>query len=313
MSIPQAFKDFGVIKKYQLAPLTYMKVGGIADYFYQAKSRDDLVKIINAAHQANMPVFIIGGGSNILFSDDGFRGLVIKNRADHILADTNNPNRLIVESGTIVNQLVRHSLNANLAGLEEFLGIPGTVGGAVYNNSHHLSHLIGDYIHSVEVVTREGVVKVLSQKDMNFAYDYSILQKTHDIVLTVTFALTPGDGPKLWELAQKALKRRRDTQPLEMPSSGCMFKNIGRDNAVKFNTPEGATAAGYLIDKAGLKGYTIGGAQVSDKHANFIVNLGNAKSSDIKNLSDHIINVIRDKFGVTLEREVFIIPPVQKY
>ena len=297
---------------------TYMKVGGPADVLFIAKSIDDLQKAIVAAIKFDLPYIVLGGASNVLVKDGGIRGLVIKNRSDGIrligFKGINQKEGISVshgiieaESGVIVNQMVRFSIENELEGLEEFLGIPGTVGGATYNNSHHLTHLIGDYIESVTVIDEKGEVKVLSKQEMKFDYDYSRLHNTKEIILKVTFSLKKGDPKILWSRAHQALQRRRDTQPLEMPSSGCMFKNIGKANALIYNTPNHQTAAGFLIDISGMKGIKLGGAQVSQKHANFIVNLGSAKASDIIKLSDKIISEIQKRFGLVLEREVFII------
>lgn len=294
----------GVIKNHSLAPYTYAKVGGPAEYFYEAKSKTDLIAVLTAAIKDKVPFRLLGAGSNILVSDSGVAGLVVRNRANHLKFQDN---LVMAETGVVVNQLVNQSLSHGLQGLEEFLGIPGTVGGAVYNNSHHLKHLIGDYIVAVEVLNPSGEVVTLKNEDMEFAYDYSRLQHSGEIALEVTFGLKSHHNPEeLRQLAEAALKRRRTTQPLEYPSTGCMFKNIGEKNAREFHTPDGITSAGALIDKAGLKGLKIGGAKVSDLHANFIINTGRATAADYKEISDLMIKKVKEKFGVTLEREVFL-------
>lgn len=297
---------------------TYMKVGGPADVFFIARSEEDLKTAVRAAIKHHLPYHVLGGGSNVVIRDGGLRGLVVKNRADKIslagfkgtvTASRAGVNSALVkaESGVIVNYLVRFTLEESLGGLEEFLGIPGTVGGAIINNSHHLGHLIGNYIQNVTVLDRHGKEKVYSQKELQFAYDYSILQRTHEVVLSAIFSLKSADKNVLWQKAEAALRRRRDTQPLEFPSSGCMFKNIGQAAALTYNTPNHATSAGFLIEAAGLKGERVGGAKVSEKHANFIVNTGTATAKDILTLAQKIRTTIKAKYGVTLESEVFVL------
>jgi UDP-N-acetylmuramate dehydrogenase len=305
-------------KNFPLSQITWMKVGGPADVFFVSHTKQDLIDIVSLCIKYDQKFTVLGGGSNILIKDGGIRGVVIQNKCNKISlvgikgGVVNKKTgissvSLKAESGAFVNALVRYSIDESLEGLEEFLGIPGTVGGAVFNNSHHLDHLIGDNIVEVEVIGKDGEIKSYSQAKMKFGYDYSILHQTKEVVLSATFKLSLGDNQKLWQKAEAALKRRRDSQPLEVPSSGCMFKNIGQSQAFQFNTPDHQTSAGFLIDKAGLKGKQIGGAQVSQVHANFIVNTGNATAADIIKLKDFVAKSVKDKFGVTLETEVFFI------
>jgi UDP-N-acetylmuramate dehydrogenase len=317
-AIEEALGKDRVVRNAPLKNHTWIKAGGNADLFFIAKSRQDLLDAVKVAHEQKTPLFMLGGGSNLLIRDGGLRGLVVKNRATNItLAGIKGgvvkgktgikEVSVKAESGVSINQLVRYAIDESLEGIEEFLGVPGTIGGAVYNNAHHLTHLIGDYISVVEVVTLAGEVKTYTGKQMKFAYDYSIIQETKDIVLSATFSLKTGDKAKLWALAEAALKRRRATQPLEKPSSGCMFKNISTADALANNTPNHTQSAGQLIDLTGLKGMKIGGAEVSTVHANFIVNNGGASASDVLKLSKAVIDRVKERFGVTLEREVFIV------
>jgi len=305
-------------KNFPLSQITWMKVGGPADLFFIAHTKQDLIDIVSLCYKHDQQITVLGGGSNILVKDGGIRGVVVQNRSNKISlvgikgGVVNKQTGISTvsiraESGTFVNALVRYTIDESLQGLEEFLGIPGTVGGAVFNNSHHLDHLIGDNIVEVEVIGADGKIKTYSQNQMKFDYNYSILQKTKEIILTATFKLSTGNNQKLWEKAEAALKRRRDTQPLEVPSSGCMFKNISQSQALQYSTPDHQTSAGFLIDKAGLRGKQIGGAEVSKIHANFIINTGNATASDIIKLKDFVAKSVKDKFGVTLDTEVFFI------
>lgn len=297
---------------------TYFKLGGPADLLYEANTTDELVSSVQSAILYQVPYLVIGGGSNILVTDAGFRGLVIKNRTGGILlkgfAGGVDKGKLDLkeaivqaDSGVPANQLIRYTLDQGLAGLEPFLGLPGTVGGAIYNNSHHLGQLIGDHVAEVEVLDYGGSRKKYLAKDLDFSYDHSLLQKTKEIILTASFLLKQGDKDQLWETANAAVKRRATTQPLGSASSGCMFKNIPLSDAMRLGTPGTTQSVGYLIDKAGLKNTRIGGAYVSETHANFIVNDGTATSQDVLDLVAKIKAEVKTKFGVNLELEVIVI------
>lgn len=301
-----------------LAKHTYFKLGGPADLFFEALTVQDLHLAVKAAQDFQVPYFVLGGGSNILVTDRGFQGLIIKNKTGQIQLKgfTGSANQgkvdlkeVIVQadSGVPANKLIRYTIEENLQGLEEFLGLPGTVGGAVYNNSHHLGELIGDRLVEVVVVDHQGELKKYLQKDLKFEYDYSLLHKTQETILTASFQLKRRDKAKLWEIATAAVKRRAATQPLGAPSSGCIFRNISMADAMRIGTPDHLTSAGYLIDKAGLKGTRVGGASVSDVHANFIVNDGTATSQDVLDLVKIIQAQVKEKYGVNLELEIFLL------
>lgn len=301
-----------------LSKHTYFKLGGPTDLFYEARTTDELASAVQAAILYKIPYLVIGGGSNLLVTDAGFRGLVIKNRTSNIqlkgFAGGVEKGKLDLkeaiiqaDSGVPANQLIRYSLDQGLAGLEQFLGLPGTVGGAIYNNSHHLGALIGDRVVEIEVLDSAGNRQKYLQKDLHFEYDYSALHKTKDIVLTASFLLVHGDKDALWTVANAAVARRSTTQPLGSASSGCMFKNIPLSDAMRLGTPATTQSVGYLIDKAGLKGLRVGGAVVSAVHANFIVNDGTATSQDVLDLTTNIKTVIKAKFGVSLELEVVVV------
>ena len=305
-----------IIQNEPLARHTYFKLGGPADEFVEVKTQAELEEAVRYAVTKKIPYLVLGGGSNILVSDQGFRGLVIKNRltgiklkgfAGGVAAGKVDLKEVLIEaeSGVPANLLIRYTLDQGLSGLEEMLGLPGTVGGAVYNNSHHLDKLWGDHIVEVEVLDQEGKRKKYGRDELHFAYDYSIFHKTRETILTATFQLKHGDKTALWEIATAAVKRRSATQPLGIPSSGCMFKNISLADKMRLGiqTP----SAGYLIDKAGLKGLRVGGASVSEVHANFVVNDGTATSQDVLDLIRDIQVKIKAKFGVDLEKEVVVI------
>lgn len=301
-----------------LAKHTYFKLGGPADLLYEAKTADELASAVQSAILYKVPYLVIGGGSNILVTDAGFRGLVIKNKTSGIqlkgFAGGVEKGKLdlkeavvLADSGVPANLLIRYTLDQGLQGLEDMLGLPGTVGGAVYNNSHHLDKLFGDHIIEVVAVDLEGKIKKYTQKELKFDYDYSIFHKTKETILSASFQLKRGDKDALWEIANAAVKRRATTQPLGVPSSGCMFKNIPLADAMRLGTPDTIQSVGYLLDKAGLKGLKVGGASVSTVHANFIVNDGTATAKDVLDLTAKIKTIIKEKYGVSLEEEVIII------
>lgn len=299
-----------------LSKHTYFKLGGPADLLYEAKTVDELASSVQAAILYKVPYLVIGGGSNLLVTDAGYRGLIIKNKTSSIQmkgfvggvekGKVDLKEAIVqADSGVPANLLIRYTLDQGLAGLEDMLGLPGSVGGAIYNNSHHLDKLFGDHIVEVSALDKEGKIKKYTQIELQFDYDYSIFHKTKEIVLSASFLLKKGDKDQLWEIANAAVKRRGTTQPLGAPSSGCIFKNIPLADSMRLGTP--TQSVGYLIDKAGLKGLRIGGAYISDVHANFIVNDGTATSLDVLNLIKEIKTKIKVKFGVDLELEVILI------
>ena len=299
-----------------LAPLTYMKVGGPADLLYMAYSAQELTEAVRAAIRFKIPYLILGGGSNVIVGDKGIRGLVIKNRADHVVIKhfkgkgkgtsmAIEEARVVAESGVITNLLVRKTIDEGLAGLEYFLGVPGTIGGAVFNNSHFQTELIGNAVETVNVLTGKGDARTYTNRQMRFAYDSSALQKTREVITSITFLLKGGIAKELWKKAEEYAKYRAQTQPLQFPSSGCMFKNVDSRRGTYGQSKKGLTSAGYLIEQAGLKGTKIGNAMVSEKHASFIINTGGASAQDVLKLANLVRRRVKEKFGVRLEMEVF--------
>jgi len=302
-----------------LAGYTTIKIGGPADLFYEAFSKEDLIKAVKVANENQIPYFVLGLGSNVLVSDSGFKGLVIKNRANKIhiaglkgqfLKTKKSIEEILVEaeSGVLINQLVRFTLDEGIEGLEFFLGQPGTVGGSLWINSHNMRRqkFLGDFIKQAEILTPLGEKKVVSRDYFNFGYDYSIVQKTKDLILSAVFKLIPGNKQALWLKAQAELDYRKESQPV-LPSLGCTFKNIRRSDAICLATPNHTTSAGFLIDKTGLKGIKIGNAQISEFHGNFIVNLGDASASDVIKLIKLCEIKIKEKYGIKLEKEIFLL------
>ncbi len=301
-ALQSAFPNLSFKLDEPLSSHTYMKSGGPAEIFVIVNKKEDLENLVIWCEKNQQKYLVLGGMSNSLVPDEGIKGLVIKNMVSgtRTIPLDENTYYFEVESGTPTNLAVRASIDQSLKGLEYFLGVPGTIGGAIYNNSHYLKELIGNDVDQVDVIVKSGIKKTYTKDEMRFAYDYSILQETHEVITTIRFKLKKGNKDELEQRARVATKRRADTQPLGIPSSGCMFKNPMMPSGLR----EGA---GKLIDEAGLKGARIGDAVVSDKHASFILNTGHATTSDVLKLAEHVKTVIKKKYGVELELEVFLV------
>lgn len=299
-----------------LSRYTTFKIGGPADVFYEAKTKDEFVVAVKLSRETGMPLYIFGGGTNILIGDRGIRGIVIKNSSQNIsirgvrgsMEPGVSKKTVFVEAdaGVPMNKLVRFTIEEGLSGLEMQLGLPGSVGGAVYMNSKWTKPegYVGDAVYQAQVLTPEGEIKTVSREYFHFAYDYSILQKSGDIVLSVTFALLQDEKEKLWETANGSIGYRRETQPQGVFSAGCTFKNISKATALMASTPNLTTSAGFLVDNAGLKGKRIGDAEISSVHANFIINRKNATAADVVELIETARVAVKEKFGVDLEEEL---------
>jgi UDP-N-acetylmuramate dehydrogenase len=283
-----------------LARHTTIQVGGPADWLVDVRSPEALECVLKAAEEASAPVTLLGGGSNVVVSDDGLRGVVLRVRLTGLSRPA--PDVVRAEAGVTMNGLVRWLVGQGLAGLEAWAGTPGTVGGAIFGNAHYAGRNIGDHVREVRVVTRDGRSGVISRADMAFGYDVSRLQTSGEILMSADFEVRPGDPTDLRAVARASLAHRKRTQPLALPSAGCMFQNPdpGRDTL-----PPGMPAsAGALVDRAVLKGFRVGGAAISNVHANFVVNDGHATARDIHRLTEAVRRAVRDQFGVDLRNEV---------
>ncbi|HEX6322687.1 MAG TPA: UDP-N-acetylmuramate dehydrogenase [Vicinamibacterales bacterium] len=283
-----------------LAPLTTFKVGGAADWLIDARSEDELRAALAIADGAGQPVTILGGGSNVLVSDAGVRGLVIRVRPMEISQPA--PDRVRADAGLTINGLVRWTIGRGIAGLEAWAGTPGTVGGAIYGNAHFGGRNIGDLVAAVRLISPQGRAQTVPAGDMEFGYDTSRLQRTREILLWAEFLAGPGDPEALRAVARASLAHRKKTQPLDTPSAGCIFQN---PDPARDRVPEGIPpSAGALVDRAGLKGSRAGAAKVSETHGNFIVNEGGATAADIRALIDRCKAAVRERFGVALREEI---------
>ncbi|MBI5449459.1 UDP-N-acetylmuramate dehydrogenase [Candidatus Gottesmanbacteria bacterium] len=299
-----------------LAPYTTLKIGGLADAWCEVHSVDDLVEVATAARIRNIPVTLLGGGSNVLISDKGIRGLVIKNNTESISMrgargklSAGKSERLVyveADSGVVMNKLVRFTCDEGLAGLEMHLGLPGTVGGALYMNSKWMrpEGYVGDVVYQAEILDEKNIRRIVPNSYFQFGYDYSSIQKTHDIVLRVVFVLAQSDVKHLWQIANASIAYRRQTQPQGVRSPGCTFRNISAAQALISSLPEGSTSAGFLLDHAGVKKYCVRDAEISNVHANFIVNKGKATADDVVQLINRAKEQVKRQFGVTLEEEI---------
>jgi UDP-N-acetylmuramate dehydrogenase len=283
-----------------LAPFTTFRVGGPADLLLETRGSDDIVRALKLANGLGVHVTMLGGGSNVLVSDAGVRGLVIRPRGGEVAFEGE---RLVrADAAVTVNGLVRWTIVHGAAGLEAWAGTPGTVGGAIFGNAHFGGRSIGELVDYVTIASREGVVSRAPADALGFAYDTSRLQTSGEVLLTAAFRVTKGDPAELRATARASLAFRKRTQPLESPSAGCIFQNPqrGRDRV-----PDGIPwSAGALVDRAGMKGAAVGRARVSPVHANFIVNDGGATAADIKRLIERCRDAVKQQFGVELRDEI---------
>jgi len=328
-------------KDVKLAPYTTFKIGGPAKFFVEAKDEKDILEALEFAREKNLPFFLLGGGSNVLVSDKGFDGLVIK--IQNTLYKIHNTS-IECGAGCRLSKIVNESVKAELMGLEWAAGIPGTIGGAVRGNAGAYGGCMADCVESIEVLKIPNdeflisnknpnvkipmskkiqnpksklKIKEYKLKDCKFSYRDSIFKQNQNlIILSVKLKLKKGDKAKSQKLVKEILAKRKEKQPMGFPSPGSFFKNpVVKDKKLirQFEADtdqkirDKKIPAPYLIEEAGLKGKKIGGAMVSDKHANFIVNRRNATAEDVIILAAIIKTRVRNKFGIQLQEEVQMI------
>lgn len=307
----------GIKENVLLAKYTTFKVGGLAKYFFIAKSNQDIIKAVGAALQCKVPFFILGGGSNLLISDKGFWGLVIKVENSNLQI---KKSKIFVEAGVSLSEVVKKAVKNNLTGMEWAVGIPGTVGGAIRGNAGAFGAAICDSVKKVkalEIIGKKSRIKELTNKNCKFNYRESIFKKKQNIIiLSAELELKKGNKEKIEKEIKENLKIRNKKQP-HKASAGSIFKNkkskIENEKLIKLfpglktKIVKKVIPSAALIEMAGLSGKKIGNAQISKVHKNFIVNLGRAKSTDVKKLIDLIKKKVKNKFGVNLEEEIKII------
>ena len=277
----------------KLSSYVNFKVGGPADILLIPKSKEQVIKSVEVCKENKIPFYLIGNGSNILVRDGGFRGVVISlKEVNTIIVDGD---KIEAECGAMLKAVSDKAMENSLTGFEFACGIPGTIGGAVFMNAGAYDGEIAHVIESAEIIDEECNIVRLSNKDLDFGYRSSIVMKKGYTVLSAVFKLEKGQVKTIKELVDDLTNKRESKQPLEYPSAGSTFKR-----------PTGYFA-GKLIQDAGLKGYSIGGAAVSEKHSGFVINKGNATAKDITDLIKYIQDEVKKQFGVDLHPEVRII------
>jgi len=319
-----------------MANHTTFKIGGPADLFYEAKTEEMLVRSVRLVREMGVPYFILGNGSNLLVGDKGFRGIVIKNLVSKVkiigrlqkpkivkenekvpykaahpkkylkVADLDFPDGPLdtvveVGAGVPLQALITWSLKNNLSGLHWFAGIPASVGGAVVHNAHGFTRLFANFLKSLKVLDKQGNLKEISLSEVNFGYGFSDIPQKYAVIVSVNLLLSSKNVAKAKEIYKKWQKRKLMIQP-QKNCPGSIFKNISENLAKKIGAPTPGT--GWLIDQCGLKGKRIGKAEISPKHANFIVNLGKAKAKDVVALITLAKKKVKEKFGVDLKEEI---------
>lgn len=274
---------------------TSFKIGGNAPLFVIPQSDDALISLLNKCKSENVRTFILGNGSNMLVSDDGIDAVVIlmcrENAEITKLSDT----KIKADAGVSLMKVCRFALNESLSGLEFAFGIPGSVGGAMFMNAGAYGGEMKDAVCEVQCISENGDIITLSKDEMELGYRTSVFAKKGYIVLNATFELKKEESQTIKAAMDDFLNRRKTKQPLEYPSAGSVFKR-----------PVGYFA-GALIEECGLKGKTIGGAQVSEKHSGFIINIGGATANDVVSLVDFVRNTVKEEKGVELEPEIRIV------
>lgn len=273
---------------------TTFKVGGCCDIMAFANSAESVKQLVLYSNASGLDYYIIGNGSNVLFSDSGFRGAIITLGADFSDIEVNDC-VITASAGASLKKVCLKALECGLTGLEFAYGIPGTVGGAVYMNAGAYGGEMKDVVSRVVCVSKSGEIITYGAEELDFSYRSSRFTCSGDVILSICFKLQKGDTTAIKARMAELMERRKSRQPLEYPSAGSTFKR-----------PQG-TYAGLVIEQSGLKGYTVGGAQVSEKHANFVINRGGATAGDIMRLISDVKLIVKEKTGYELECEVRII------
>ena len=268
-------------------------IGGPAKAYITPSDKEDLKSILKYSTENNLPAFFVGSGSNLLVSDEGIDGLVITLGRSFNNHEINN-NKVFAQTGVMLGKMVKECIKRNLSGVESLVGVPGTLGGALIMNAGAFGGEISNYLMNVTVITMNGNEKKYVSKDIDFEYRHSSFD-SNEILIDAEFEFIQSDEKTVSNKKLKASSGRKSSQPLRFRSAGSVFKN----------PKEGA--AGYFIDKAGLKGTRQGDAEISTKHANFFVNKGNATYKDMKKLIDFVRDAVKNKTGITLDLEIILI------
>ena len=281
-----------VFLKESMEKHTTLHIGGPADYFVTPSSADEMMKVIELCKSSQVPYYIMGNGSNLLVSDDGYRGLIMKIGDNYSGLSISEDGIVLAQGGILLSKLANAIAKASLTGFEFASGIPGTLGGAVYMNAGAYGGEMVQCLVSAKVMDMDGVIFTLSNEELELGYRTSILQKKNYIVLEATMKFNKASSDAIFSQMQELNRRRRDKQPLDKYSAGSTFKR-----------PAGYYA-GKLRSDAGLCGFQIGGAAVSDKHCGFLINKDNATAKDFATLIKEVIRIVYERYDVTLEPEV---------
>ncbi len=277
-----------------LAEYTTFKIGGPARWFVVVQTAEELLDAIHAARQAELPWFVLGGGSDILVADQGFPGLVIKSQLRQV-SFNEELRQVTAGSGVLLASVIRQTLQVGWSGLEFAIGVPASVGGAIWANLGARGSQIQDVLETVQCLDADGHLVSFSAADCDFSYRDSIFKHQPFAIIEATFQLQPATKAAVLETINDLAGQRKQTQDVAAACAGCVFRNP---------TDQSELSAAALIDQAGLKGFSIGGAQVSTKHANFIINTGTATADDVVMLISYIKQQIRDRYGVQLREEI---------
>ncbi len=286
--------DFSEItqRERSLAEWTWLQVGGPAEYLVEPRSVEELAAVVRCCHDNDVPLRVLGSGSNLLVSEAGVRGVVLRLSAEAFGEITVEGTTVIAGAGALLSHAISHSVRAGLVGLETLVGIPGTVGGALLGNAGGRSGDVGQTVQSVSVLTAAGEEFTRTEDELSFGYRRSSINEL--LVLQCTFGLAEGNVEETLKRMRKLWIMRKATQPMSQQSAGCIFKN-----------PRGISA-GSLVEQAGLKGEQVGGARISDRHANFIVTESEATADDVRTLIETARGRVAEQFGVDLELEIRI-------
>jgi len=283
-----------------LRPYSNFRIGGKADFFLEVSSIPDLKAAISLARRASLPFCVIGGGYNLLFDDEGYRGLIIKNEARGI--EPCGEGEIAAVSGNPLSELVQSAVDRGIEGFEFLAGIPGTVGGAVSGNAGAFGRSIGDTVVAAELLDEAGLAQQVTRHDLEFGYRHSLFKKKRAVLLTARFLGQAGDKEKIKNKIAQNLESRKSKHPPENIScAGSYFKNPMLPDGTKI-------AAGFLLEQVGAKDLRVGDAAVYAGHANFIINLGNASAREVRFLARELKERVRAKFGLELEEEVIYLP-----
>ena len=286
-----------------LRDYTNFRIGGAADFFFEAETATELKAAVRAARDGGMPIFIIGGGFNLLFDDAGFRGFIVKNSAKG-LAFSGPGEKAKAASGTPIGALVDFAAENGWEGFEFLAGIPGTVGGAVYGNAGAFGRCLGDTLEEALLMTRRGGEMRVSRDYFEFGYRHSKLKRVDDVLLEATFRLRPGDKAAIRaKIAENLAVRAKKHPPADTAYAGSFFKNPPLVDGTK-------TAAGYLLEQVGARELRVGGAVVYPGHCNLLLNADRATARDVLALAAELKARVRAKFGIVLEEEVIYVPSV---